>query len=518
MRSAEKRYSGLLFHPTCFPNKHDAIGTLGEEAYSVLDWMSKSGQKLLQVLPLNPTGYGDSPYASFSAFACNPYLIDLPLLKESGDLSEDDLDAYKPPESSLEKVDFGWLFKNKLPVLRLAYDNFLKSSKNKRKSSFKKFCTNNSSWLNDYALFMTIKEDQEGKLWNEWPLELKNYTSFNKMIGMVSRENFEFHCYVQWIFNVQWHNFKKYASDYSIRIIGDAPIFVAYDSADVWANQDLFFLDSTGATTCVAGVPPDYFSVTGQLWGNPLYNWEMMKQRDYSWWIRRIKNLLDYVDIIRIDHFRGFAQYWEVGAGEETAINGKWVDGPGEDFFDVLAGEFSDELPIVAEDLGLITPDVDKLRNDFNLPGMKILEFAPWGEDAFEIELVKYPFKVHKYLPENYEKNCVAYLGTHDNDTFIGWLDSLNENQINNLKYYLNETQGSGLLWSALEKIWDSDANMVLVAIQDLLALDAESRLNTPGTLGSHNWSWRLSDISQMNQEGLMEKFHNMTIDSLRCQ
>jgi 4-alpha-glucanotransferase len=510
------RASGVLFHPTSFPGSRDAVGTLGDEAYSFIDWMKSTGQTLWQVLPLNPTGFGDSPYASFSAFAGNPYMIDLDRLLQEGDLSEADLEGYKAPGYTAGRVDYGWLYQNKMGILHTAYENFRINAKGKRKAAFEKFCTANEDWLNDYALFMALKESNGGQSWDKWKKELRSHDTLSNLEQYIIKEDYEFRRYAQWVFAEQWLSLRKYANDRGISIIGDVPFFVAYDSADVWANQDLFYLDEKGHPTAVAGVPPDYFSETGQLWGNPLYKWDVMKKREYTWWVRRLRKLLELVDLVRIDHFRGFSQYWEVKAGEETAINGKWVDGPGESLFVQFKKDLGEDLPIVAEDLGLITPDVEKLRDDFDLPGMKIFEFAPWGEEKFEQDGAQFEFKVHRYLPENYPRNCLAYLGTHDNDTFEGWYSDLTKEQKAHVQSYLGETDSRVVLWATLEKLWFSDANMVIVAVQDFLGLGNEARLNTPGTCGEHNWSWRLSDMTLLTNDKISGLISDMTEKSER--
>lgn len=516
MKILQTRQSGLLFHPTCLPGRGDAIGTLGPEAYAFVDWLEKAGQKLWQILPLNPTGFGDSPYASFSAFAGNPYLIDLERLVKEGDLTLSEYGAYNPPGHTAGRVDFGWLYQNKFPILQKAFERFVLKGKGRRKAAFEKFCEENKSWLDDYALFMAIKAGRGGQSWGDWEKELRAYgTSVNLSEAIIEEER-DFVKYIQWVFFDQWGQLRKYANSKNIRIIGDMPMFVAYDSSDVWSHQDLFFLDSEGHSTVVAGVPPDYFSETGQLWGNPLYKWETMKKNGYEWWINRIATLLKLCDIVRIDHFRAFSQYWEVKAGEPTAINGDWVDGPGEDFFEALNAAFKGGIPIIAEDLGLITPDVEKLRDDFDLPGMKIFEFAPWGEDQFEQDGVHFEFKVHRYLPENYPKNCVAYLGTHDNDTFSSWYKKLPDEAKQNIRAYLDEQDDRVILWAAVEKLWTSDANLVVVSVQDLLGLGEEARLNTPGTCGTSNWSWRLADMAELDSHDLDGRLLKITADSGR--
>lgn len=518
MSILDQRSSGVLFHPTCFPGKRDAVGTLGKEAYRFIDWLAAAGQKLWQILPLNPTGYGDSPYASFSAFAGNPYMIDLEELAAEGDLSADELQDYSPPSGSAGRVDFGWLYENKFPLLYRAYHNFRKQSSPVRSRLFKRFCEENSFWLENYALFMGVKAGREGRPWSEWPLELRCGGGYEQLQDHFTYEDYEFQKYVQWVFYTQWRSLKEYANERGVQIIGDAPIFVAYDSADVWANQELFFLDENGSPTVVAGVPPDYFSATGQLWGNPLYNWEKMAANGYTWWMERIRHLLTLVDVIRIDHFRGFAQYWEVPAGEETAINGEWVDGPGDSFFKAVEEQLGEELPIIAEDLGLISPDVEKLRDDFRLPGMKIFEFAPWGEETFEREGARFEFKVHSYLPENYPRRSVVYPGTHDNETFAGWYERLSDHARQHLCDYLGATSYDigEIRWMVLQRIWHSDANQAVVSLQDLLGLGDEARLNTPGSCGPENWSWRLPEMAQIETGEIQVRFADLTVDAGR--
>ncbi len=517
MVEATERICGVLMHPTSLPNCSDAIGTIGKEAYTFIDWLVKNNQKMWQVLPLNPTGYGDSPYASFSAFAGNPFLIDLLDLNKQGDLTDEELATYNPPEHSFDRTDFGWIYENKMPLLYKASRNFKnKKAKDRRKQNFEKFKKENSDWLEDYAVFMALKASQKGTRWDYWPEELCSYQSRYNLQDWINDEDIEFIEYTQWIFYAQWASLRKYANSKGITIMGDAPIFVAYDSSDVWAHQDLYFLDGNGKPTVVAGVPPDYFSETGQLWGNPLYRWEKMKEDGYNWWMKRIKNLLKVTGIIRIDHFRGLSQYWEVQADEETAMNGKWVDGPGDDFFVQIKKNFKAGIPIVAEDLGLITPDVEKMRDDFDLPGMKIFEFAPWGETHFEKEGASFEFKVHRYLPKNYELNCVGYLGTHDNDTFIGWYRSLEDKQRNHLNEYLQVDNESDAVCASIKRLLDSDANTVIFSLQDLLGLDAGARMNTPGTCGAHNWSWRLSSFEDLNDAGIIPSLPKLVKEGRR--
>lgn len=518
MSILEQRTSGVLFHPTSFPGGDDAVGTLGEEAYRFVDWLAAAGQRLWQILPLNPTGYGDSPYASFSAFAGNPYLIDVAQLVRDGDLTPAEVEAYNPPPESRNRVDFGWLYANKFPLLHSAYRRFRREASPVRKRLFQRFCEENAGWLENYALFMAVKEACGGVPWSEWPAPLRSGGSYDDLQAAFDFEAYLFQKYLQWIFYTQWRSLREYANERGVSIVGDAPIFVAYDSADVWGNQDLFFLDENGAPTAVAGVPPDYFSATGQLWGNPLYNWEKMARSGFRWWLDRMDHLLQLVDLIRIDHFRGFAQYWKVPAGEETAVNGEWVDGPGDSFFKALEAQYGRDLPVIAEDLGLISPDVEKLRDDFGLPGMKIFEFAPWGEESFERDGAVFEFKVHNYLPENYPRRSVVYPGTHDNETFAGWYNRLDEGARRHLCSYLETSveDPDAVRWLVLERMWHSDANTAIVSMQDLLGLGDDARLNSPGSCGPHNWSWRLQDMALAETGAVQVRFADLTVKSER--
>lgn len=486
-----KRASGILLHPTSLPGT-PGIGTIGKQAFHFVDWLQEAGQSLWQILPLGPTGYGDSPYASFSTFAGNPLLIDLEILREQGYVKANDL---KIPEyiKSDGPVDFGSVVWWKIPIVKQAAKNFLTHGQN---VLFEKFKATHSSWLDNYALFMNIKEfydkkaqDEKlfGKLWNNyWPIELATYQE--KAIAEWKNNNLEgieIQKVIQFFFFQQWLSLKKYANDKGISIIGDIPIFVASDSADVWANQHLFQLKSDGTPTFVAGVPPDYFSATGQLWGNPLYNWDEMKKDGYAWWNDRIKAMLTMVDFIRIDHFRGFEAYWAIPAGDATAINGKWIKGPDHDFFNHIKKSLGD-LPILAEDLGLITEEVHSLRNDFNLPGMKVLQFAfdanEAGKDGF----------TNPFLPHMYSTNSLVYTGTHDNDTMQGWLDHASEAEIKVIHDYLGGSVRKNDFVKELIRIsLMSVAVFAVFPLQDIFEIGSEGRMNTPSTLGN-NWAWRM--------------------------
>lgn len=489
-----QRSSGILLHPTSLPET-PGIGTIGKQAYRFVDWLHEAGQSLWQVLPLGPTGYGDSPYASFSTFAGNPLMIDLQILSEQGYLTAKEIN---PPEyiKSDGMVDFGSVVWWKTPVLKKAAQAFFAMPSN---TSFEKFKTDKSTWLDNYALFMNIKEFYNakateeglfGKLWNNyWPPELASFQkdAINEWKKKNS-EGIELQKIIQFFFFEQWAKLKKYAKEKDISIIGDIPIFVAPDSADVWANQKLFQLNPDGTPICVAGVPPDYFSSTGQLWGNPLYNWDEMKKDGYSWWKERIQSILELVDFIRVDHFRGFEAYWSIPAGEATAIPGKWVKGPGHDFFSELQKSLG-SLPIFAEDLGLITDEVHALRNDFNLPGMKVLQFAFDSHEAGQSGFI------NAFLPHMYGQNSLVYTGTHDNDTMQGWLDHAKKEDHRIVREYLGGAVEPELLVQELIRLaFMSVARYAIFPLQDIYKIGSEGRMNTPSTIGK-NWAWRMTGM-----------------------
>jgi len=487
------RSSGILLHPTSLPGT-PGIGTIGKQAFRFVDWLVDAGQTLWQILPLGPTGYGDSPYAAFSTFAGNPLLIDLDLLREQGYLTQDDITT--PDYIKLNgPVDYGSVVWWKTPILKKAAANYLTKGDI---AEFMDFSATHDHWLDNYALFMNIKEfydrkaqDEQlfGKLWNNyWPRELATYQQ--DAIDAWKRENatgIEIQKVIQFFFYTQWHSLKKYANRLGLSIIGDIPIFVAADSSDVWANQHLFQLNDDGTPKAVAGVPPDYFSATGQLWGNPLYDWDAMRQNGYAWWNARIRATLDLVDYIRVDHFRGFEAYWSIPAGETTAVHGKWIKGPDHDFFDNIKASLGD-LPILAEDLGLITPEVEKLRDDFGLPGMKVLQFAfdanEAGKEGF----------TNAFLPHMYHGNCLVYTGTHDNDTMQGWIDSASPIEISMIDRYLGGTVPKERFCQELIRLsLMSVAVFAVFPLQDVFSLGSEARMNTPSTLGN-NWSWRMGE------------------------
>jgi 4-alpha-glucanotransferase len=468
------RSSGILLHPTSLPSNW-GIGDLGASAYRFVDWLAEAGQSLWQILPLSPTGYGDSPYQCFSAFAGNPLLISLDKLVEDGLFNRRELQT--APFFSDDTVDYGAVMHSKLPLLRKSFEHLRSETAPMLAQAFDEFCAVEADWLDDYALFMALKEQHDGASWDTWehdiatrePAALQQWQ--NKLADQIAVQK-----YLQYLFFSQWRQLKAYAHEQGIRIIGDAPIFVAYDSADVWAHPDLFYLDADGRPTVVAGVPPDYFSETGQLWGNPLYRWDRMAATGYAWWIAHIKATLELVDIVRLDHFRGFEAYWEVPADETTAVRGRWVKGPGEALFETFERALG-ELPIIAEDLGVITPPVEALRDRFNLPGMKVLQFA-FSSDADDL-----------YLPHNYTRNCIVYTGTHDNDTALGWFNTRDPDERKAVLCYLNR-DGSDICWDLIRLAMASVADAAVVPLQDVLRLGSEARQNTPGRLGG-NWCWR---------------------------
>lgn len=467
------RKSGILLHPTSLPGP-GGIGSLGKEAYRFVDFLHDAGQSLWQVLPLGPTSWGNSPYMCYSAFAGNPLLIDLPGLVQEGDLKRGDLKEDLPTEH----VAYHRVLDYKNAALRKAAAAFLAAGESVRMEEFRQFC-DTTPWLHDFALFMALKERHEGSKWCDWPgglaaREPEALEEASRTLGVEIGEQ----KYRQWQFFRQWRGLRRYANDRGVAIFGDIPIFVAYDSADVWANPRLFLLDGAGHPTVVAGVPPDYFSKTGQLWGNPLYNWEEMIRQGYSWWIERVRSALALYDLIRLDHFRGFSACWQVPAGDKTAVNGRWVDGPGEALFDAL-GDALGVLPIVAEDLGHITPDVEQLLDRLSFPGMKILQFAFDSGPS------------NPYLPHNHVRNSVVYTGTHDNDTTAGWFSSLPARTRKRVLHYLGSS-GEDLVWDLIRTALASVADTAIVPLQDVLVLDGASRMNLPGT-SVGNWSWRFS-------------------------
>lgn len=458
-----------MLHPTSLPGQF-GIGDLGPEAYKFVDFLVEAGQSLWQVLPLGPTGYGDSPYACYSAFAGNTLLISPEQL-----VTEGLLDLAPSLDTKKHKVDFGEAHKIKDNLLRKAYERYTKTTDTGLRSAFETFAQEQAHWLEDYAHFRALKDAHGGVAWNEWEP------------ASVRREEVEAHMFYQFLFFRQWFALKSYANEHGVSIVGDLPIFVAQDSADVWTNPDQFKLDKNGKPLVVAGVPPDYFSSTGQLWGNPLYNWEHMQADGFKWWIERVRATLTVVDIARVDHFRGFAACWEIPGGDKTAERGQWVEAPGKELFTAIRKTLG-ELPIIAEDLGVITPDVVALREEFGFPGMRILQFG-FGSDSKNID-----------LPHNYVPNVVAYTGTHDNDTTAGWFESVaGEGSTRTAKQiehertfclnYLN-TKGEEIHWDFIRTVQASVANTAIVPLQDLLGLGTEARMNLPNSTEG-NWAWR---------------------------
>lgn len=468
------RESGILLHPTSLPGPH-GIGDFGAEAFRFIEWLEAAGQQLWQVMPLGPTGYGDSPYASPSAFAGNPLLVSLTWLEGEGLLTPADLAG--APVGSGRQVDFGGVVPFKDQALRQAHKNFQTAAGDRFRADFVAFEQEHSWWLDDYALFMAIKRDQQMAGWQEWPedLRLRNPTALDRAARDLADET-EYIRFVQFGFQRQWGELRAYANGRGIRIIGDIPIFVAADSADVWANQDQFQIDAHGRSITVAGVPPDPFSATGQIWGNPLFDWEHMRADGFRWWKQRVARTLDLVDVIRIDHFRGFAATWAVPAEAATGAEGRWQHASGGDLFAAIRREFG-ELPIIIEDLGVITPDVVTLRNLLGFPGMNVLHFAFESGPA------------NVYLPHNYRRDSVVYTATHDNQTTVGWFSSRPDHERASVQRYLG-TDGQDIAWDLIRLALASVANTAIYPMQDVLRLGDEARMNTPGT-SQGNWSWR---------------------------
>lgn len=472
----EGRGSGILLHPTSLPGVFGS-GDFGSDAYRFVDWLVSAGQSYWQVLPIGEIGPGNSPYMSSSAFAGSVLLVDLAELSSHGWLSSEDLipNTYFRPD----RVDFTILRPFRLERLRRAAKNFFASSHDNMHRSYTEFCITESEWLEDYALFMTIAERENWRDWNLWPSGLTHREpQALRLVQNTYAEEIDFWKFCQWCFDRQWSKLRLYANNRGVRIIGDVPIFVAYQSADVWSHQELFELDENGRPTVIAGVPPDYFSETGQLWGNPLFRWDTHEKNGYAWWIARLRHSLQQADLVRIDHFRGFVAYWEVPADAPNAINGKWVTGPGEKLFDAFENAFP-HLPIIAEDLGLITPDVIELRDKFKLPGMRILQFAFAEGDA------------NHFLPHHYVANTIAYTGTHDNNTTLGWWNSVSEQEKDFARLYLG-SDDQDILWDMMRALSKSVANIVIFPMQDVLGLSSEHRMNFPGHQHG-NWEWRFS-------------------------
>lgn len=477
------RKSGILMHISSLPSPW-GIGTMGAEARKFADFLHESGQKYWQILPISPTGYGDSPYQSFSAYAGNPYFIDLDILSEWGLLEKSDY-ASIDWGSDPSRVDFGLLYENRFDVLRKAAASLLYTAD----SEFIAFCRSSAFWLDDYALFMALKDSHGGASWTDWerPLRFRKPDALREAKGRLAKE-IDFYKALQYLFFKQWGLLKSYAGEKGISIIGDMPIYVAPDSSDLWAQPHLFMLNSELKPTYVAGCPPDGFSENGQLWGNPLYDWEEMEKNGYSWWISRIRHQFEIYDVLRIDHFRGFDEYYTIPYGSDTAKIGRWQKGPGIGLFDAVKAAIG-EKQIIAEDLGYLNDSVRKLLRDCGFPGMKVLQFAFDSREDSD------------YLPHNFSSHCVAYTGTHDNDTISGWFGTAPEADVKKAREYLRIHDDESEAKAMLCALWGSVADLAIAQMQDLLKLGSEGRMNTPSTLGG-NWLWRMrpdTDLAEIS-------------------
>jgi len=476
------RSSGILLHPTSLPGPH-GIGDFGAAAYRFVDVLEAARQSIWQMMPLGPVGMGNSPYSARSAFAGAPILISLERLAERGWLSPDDVEGEQFSDSM---VQYEQVERFKLDRLRRAFKRFEQVASGDDQAAFGGFGEQHAGWLDDYALFMALKDVHQQSAWMDWdqPLALREADALATARHDLAPD-VRFQSWMQWVFFEQWTAVRQYANERGITIVGDIPIFVALDSSDVWVNRPLFKMDEHGQPTVVAGVPPDAFSETGQRWGNPLYDWERMATNGYRWWVERVRATLELVDTVRLDHFRGFAAYWEVPAEEETAINGSWVPGPGQALFDALTSNLG-HIPMIVEDLGMITPDVELLREALGFPGMKVLQFA-FGDDAHGV-----PKGQNPYLPHNYIPNCAVYTGTHDNNTTVGWLESLSDAERASVLRYLDR-DGSRIAMDLIRVAWQSVAAVAVTPLQDLLELGQAARMNLPGQ-PEHNWTWRYSE------------------------
>lgn len=490
---AHSRSGGVLLHPTSFPGPF-GIGDLGPRSHQFIDWLASAGCALWQVLPLGPTGYGNSPYQCHSVFAGNAYLISPEFLVRDGFLEASDLQTSPHVTASapqaISRVDYGSAIPWKMSILDMAFRRFQKRSVPEEKAEFESFCTENAGWLEDFALFMSMKDKHEGASWQTWGRGIRNREPAEiRRQEQASQSSIVRWAFYQMLFFRQWEELRQHARRRGIRIIGDVPIFAAEDSADVWAHPELFCLDAELHPTVVAGVPPDYFAPTGQLWGNPLYDWSAHSRTGYRWWLDRLRAMLQLVDIVRMDHFRGLAGYWEVPATARTAEEGKWVPGPGASFLDAVQnglrmGSGFDSLPVIAEDLGVVTPDVTGLLDRYGLPGMRVLQFGFAGlSDDF--------------LPHNYSSDCVAYTGTHDNDTSRGWFSSAAMAERQLTLRYLRSTE-ERVVDDMIQAIWNSLAQITIVPLQDLLGLGTEARMNFPGRPRG-NWEWRFGEAELTN-------------------
>lgn len=497
-----QRLGGILLHPTSLPNEY-GIGTFGPESYAFVDFLEKAGQNLWQVLPLGPTGPGDSPYQSYSAYALNPMMIDLNHFVVKGLIGKKDLLDAQIPNSG--KVDYAFVNGSRENIFGKAYKAFCALAPESDKKALSEFEEKHGYWLNDYAIFMAIKEELGGLPWYEWPddIRLRKPELLEKYKHELAPRA-GYHRFLQFVANCQWMALKKYANDKGIKIIGDIPLYVSFDSSDAWANPEVFMLDENLDPEFVAGVPPDFFSEDGQLWGNVLFKWDYLKETGFDWWIKRISHNLELADIIRIDHFRGLVAFWAVPYGATTAKGGSWIEAPAVELFEAINKKLGD-LPIIAEDLGVITPDVDAVREQFNLPGMKILQFAFDDSEA------------NPYLPHFYEKNSVVYTGTHDNDTVVGWYNGLDPEVKLKLHWYAGSI-GNDLHWTMIRLAWASVSKIAVIPLQDVLGLDTASRMNIPGTL-SDNWQWRYLEGQLLEEYGvklyeLSKLYNRLTISS----
>jgi 4-alpha-glucanotransferase len=485
-----ERASGVLLHPTSLPGPHGS-GDFGQEAYNYVDWLVAGGQRLWQLLPLAGIGPGNSPYMSNSAFAGNALLIELAELHKQGWLAAADLEAV--PGMTGSQVNYAVMYPFRMQRLAKAAQAFASGGTDAQRDDYENFLLEQATWLDDYALFMAICETKNWQDWHAWePALAKREPAALAAARKQHAQRIEFWRFCQWRFYRQWAALKRYANDKGVQIIGDTPIFIAYLSAEVWANQHLFELDAAGKPTVIAGVPPDFFSATGQRWGNPLYRWKAHAKDNYAWWVERIRRTFQLVDIVRIDHFRGFAGYWEIPASEPTAVKGKWVPGPGEALFKAINKALG-PMPIIAEDLGVITPDVDALRKKFGFPGMRILQFAFAGDAS------------DRFLPHNHECDTVVYTGTHDNDTVAGWWASASDHERHFARGYL-ATDGHDMPWSMIRAAMASVADTAVHPMQDVLGLPTECRMNYPGQ-ESGWWGWRFewSQVQPWHAERLAE-------------
>lgn len=483
------RRSGILMHISSLPSKY-GIGTLGKEAYNFVDFLNKAGQTYWQVLPIGQTSYGDSPYQTFSCYAGNPYFIDLDLLKEDGLLTSEEL---KSSDIEVRNVDYGWVYNSRYSLLRRAFSRF------NIDENYKHFLSINNWWLNDYSLFMSIKNKQESKCWSEWDevYKKRDIVAINRFMAENVTE-IEFWCFVQYEFFKQWNNLKEYANKKNVKIIGDMPIYVAYDSCDVWSDPKSWLLDEDLLPRMVAGVPPDYFSETGQLWGNPIYDYKKMKEDGYSFWIKRIEEAFKLFDVVRIDHFRGFEAYFGIPYGDKDAKGGKWYKGPNIELFKAIESKLG-KKEIIAEDLGLLTEEVYKMLDLTGYPGMRILQFA------FN------PYDDNNYLPHNYKNNCICYTGTHDNMTCLEWVESLKGEEkqfVYNYANVQNEDSSKDIVFKLIRLLFASCSDTVIIPINDYLGLGIEGRMNVPSVLGG-NWSWRI-DKDALTKE-LSDKIYLLT-------